>query len=187
MEIQLLQWFENSSIIYAVGISIILNIIISVFGLVPSVFITGANISYFGFKYGLFLSILGEAFGAIISFYLYRKGIGKVKTKVKIRNKYLLRLQETRGIKAFILILALRIFPFIPSGIVTLVSAGSKVSIMNFSIASTIGKIPALFIEAYSIQQIINWGWQGKVILGILSIIILVLLFTRTNKNNPSN
>ena len=66
MELQILQWFENSRI-YAVWISIFLNIIISVLGIVPSVFITAANISFFGFKNGLFLSILGEALGAIIS------------------------------------------------------------------------------------------------------------------------
>ncbi|MED3572327.1 TVP38/TMEM64 family protein [Cytobacillus praedii] len=175
MEIQVLQWFEGSGI-YAVLISILLNIIISVFGVIPSVFITSANIAYFGFRNGLLMSILGEAVGAIISFYLYRKGINKVKTKISIKNKYLIRLQQTKGMKAFLLILALRIFPYIPSGIVTLVSAGSKVGIWNFSIASTVGKIPALFIEAYSIQQILEWTLQGKIILGILSIFLLVFL-----------
>ena len=170
-----LRWFEDSRI-YAVWISIFLSMIISVLGIVPSVFITAANISFFGFKGGLFLSILGEALGAIISFYLYQKGISKVKTKVKIRNKYIWRLQQTHGLEAFILIFALRIFPFIPSGVVTLVSAGSKVGVLNFSIASTLGKVPALVIEAYSIQQILNWSWQGKVILGVVSIFILGLL-----------
>ena len=158
-----------------VWISIFLNIIISVLGIVPSVFITAANISFFGFENGLFLSILGEALGAIISFYLYRKGISRVRTKVNIKNKYILRLQRTYGMEAFILIFALRLFPFIPSGVVTLVSAGSKVGVLNFSIASTLGKIPALVIEAYSIQQILNWSWQGKVILGVASVLMLGL------------
>ena len=34
---------------------------------------------------------------------------------------------------------------------------------MNFSIASTLGKIPALVIEAYSALQVLNWSGQGKV------------------------
>lgn len=176
---EVLQWFENSGLL-AVWISIILNIGISVLGFIPSVFITAANISFFGFEKGLILSILGEALGAIISLYLYRKGINKVKTKVSINNKYLNRLQQTKGMEAFLLILASRVFPFVPSGLVTLASAGSNVGMLNFSIASTLGKIPALVIEAYSTQQILNWSGQGKVILGISSIIIISLLIRKS-------
>ncbi|MDQ0273420.1 TVP38/TMEM64 family protein [Cytobacillus purgationiresistens] len=180
MEIQILNWFDTSGI-YAIWISILLNIIISIIGILPSFFITAANISFFGFENGLFISIIGEALGAIFSFYLYRKGIDKLRKKniIKVKNKYLDRLLEARGSEAFLLIVALRIFPYIPSGVVTLVSAGSKVGIINFSIASTIGKIPALFIEAYSIYQILNWNWQGKIILVLVSIFIVSFLVKR--------
>lgn len=175
---QIYLWFEASEF-YAALISIILNIMTSVLGVLPSVFITTANINFFGFGYGLFLSIIGEALGAIISFYLYRKGINKVKNKVVLKNKYLIRLEQTKGSEAFFLILALRILPFIPSGLLTLVSAGSKVGILNFSIASTLGKLPALSIEAYSINYILSGSWQGKIILGLLSIFILYLLIRK--------
>jgi len=181
MEVQVLQWFEDSGL-FAVWLSIFLNIIVSILGFLPSFFITAANISFFGFTQGLLLSIVGEAFGAIISFYLYRKGITKIKNKVTINNKYLNRLQQTKGMEAFTLIFALRIFPFIPSGLVTLVSASSKVGIWHYSIASTLGKIPALVIEAYSIYQILNWSLQGKVILGLAAIFILGLMIRNYRK-----
>ncbi|WP_318615824.1 TVP38/TMEM64 family protein [Sporosarcina sp. YIM B06819] len=183
MVAQVLQWFENSGI-FAVWISIILNMIISVLGLIPSVFITVANISFFGFEKGLVLSILGEAFGALISFYLYRKGIYKVRTKVSINNRYLNRLQQSEGMEAFLLVLAFRVFPFVPSGLVTLASAGSKVGMLNFSIASTLGKIPALVIEALSIQQILEWNWKIRVVLGLLSIVVIGLLIRKKRINN---
>jgi uncharacterized membrane protein YdjX (TVP38/TMEM64 family) len=178
METSLMQVFENSGL-FAIFLSIIINIVISILGVVPSFFITAANISFFGFGNGLLISIMGEALGAILSFYLYRKGIRKVKTKVTINNKLLMKLEETDGFEAFILVMALRVFPFIPSGVVTLISAGSKVGILNFSIASTLGKIPALLIEAYSIQQILDWSWQGKVILGITSLLLLTFFFVK--------
>ncbi|MCM3571261.1 TVP38/TMEM64 family protein [Neobacillus mesonae] len=181
LEGQVLEWFENSGY-FVFLLSIILNILISVLGILPSVFITAANISFFGFGYGLFLSILGEALGAIVSFYLYRKGINKLKNKVTMNNKYLDRLHQTKGGEAFLLIIALRILPFIPSGLVTLVSAGSKVGILNFSLASTLGKIPALLIEAYSIQQILSRSFQGKIILTISSIIVFCLLFKKNKR-----
>lgn len=182
MEIQIIELFEDTGM-YAVLLSILLSIVISILGIVPSIFLTVANIGFFGFCYGLFLSILGEALGAIIGFYLFRKGLNKVTNKVtnkvSVNNKVLNKLQETEGLKAFTLVLALRLAPFIPSGLITLVSAGSKIGILNFSIASTLGKIPALIIEAYSIKEILDWDWQGKIILAILSIFIFILMFRK--------
>ncbi|RLQ93698.1 TVP38/TMEM64 family protein [Falsibacillus albus] len=155
---------------------------ISVLGVVPSFFITAANIKLFGFENGLIISILGEALGAIVSFYLYRKGMKKLLDTPKIKNKYITELTKSKGIKAFFMIIALRIFPFIPSGLVTLAGAISKVGMMNFSAASTIGKIPALVIEAYSIQQVLVWNWKGKVILCLFSILIVWIAFRKNRK-----
>ncbi|WP_066314765.1 TVP38/TMEM64 family protein [Bacillus sp. FJAT-29814] len=176
METQMLEWFDTSGS-FAVWLSIIINIIISVLGVVPSVFLTAANITFFGFTQGLVISILGEASGAVISFYLYRKGINKVKPEIK--HTFLKKLQHTKGTEAFLLVIALRIFPFIPSGLVTFVSAGSLMGIINFSIASTVGKIPALFIEAYSVKQVLDWSIQGKIIMAAASIFIIGFLLKR--------
>ena len=181
MEGYILDWFEGFGL-YAFGLSIVLNIIISVLGVVPSFFLTAANIHFFGFGYGLLISIVGEAFGAVVSFYLYRKGIGKVKEKVQRKHAYLERLERTGGMEAFWLIIALRIFPFMPSGLVTLVSAGSQVSIVTFAIASTLGKIPALVIEAYSVYHVMTGSWQGKVILGLIAVAIVLFVMKKSKK-----
>ena len=181
MDTYVLQLFENAGY-YAIVISLLFNIIVSILGVVPSFFITLANISFFGFGYGLILSIIGEALGAIVSFLLYRKGLRKFSGKVFIENKYLSRLQETEGLSAFFLVLGLRLAPFMPSGVITLVSAGSRMGLLNFSIASTIGKIPALFIEAYSVYAILEWDWKGKMVLAIFSLVLIVIAF-RKKKN----
>ncbi|WP_374722183.1 TVP38/TMEM64 family protein [Peribacillus tepidiphilus] len=182
MEQAVLKIFEESGW-FALWFSIGLSILISIAGIVPSVFVTAANITYFGFTKGLIISIAGEALGAIISFYLYRKGLKRVNFHSK--NKTVVRLQSAKGVEAFLLIIALRIFPFIPSGIVTFAGAGSKMGIINFSIASTIGKIPALLIEAYSVKQVLSWDWQGKLILAISAIVILIVIFfKKQTKNN---
>ncbi|MDF2945372.1 MAG: rane protein [Bacillales bacterium] len=183
MEYQIVSWFENLGML-AIFVSIIINIIISILGVLPSVFITAANISFFGFNQGLVLSIIGEALGAIVSFYLYRKGFRKLEQKYNLNNKYTKRLLATKGFDAFILIIGLRLFPFIPSGLITFASAGSKVGILNFSIASTLGKIPALFIEAYSIQQVLVWSWQGKAILFSVSVFIIAFIIFKRFKNS---
>ena len=183
MESQIIQVFEGIGL-FAVLLSIVLNIVISVLGVVPSFFLTAANISFFGFGQGLLISIAGEALGAIVSFYLYRKGIKKVTEKITVHNRWIDSLEQTGGITAFFLVLALRLAPFVPSGIITLVSAGSKMGILNFSSASTLGKIPALLIEAYSVQAVMQFGWQGKMILGLLSIFIIVFVYMKKRKQS---
>jgi uncharacterized membrane protein YdjX (TVP38/TMEM64 family) len=181
----IIRWFTESGSL-ALWISIGLNILISIAGIIPSIFLTAANIAFFGFNKGLLISIAGEAIGAIISFYIYRKGIKKLPNTVMNKHKLLIKLKSSQGIEASLIIIALRIFPFIPSGMVTLAGSFSRIGILSFSIASTIGKIPALLIEAFSVAQVLNWNWQGKLILGCISVIILTILLKKKITNHPS-
>lgn len=179
METPIILLFEASGV-FAILLSLLMNIFIGILGIVPSVFLTAANLLFFGFELGVLISILGEALGAIISFILYRKGINKfIKSKYLASHSMLTRLEKSKGAEAFGLIIALRIFPFVPSGIVTLASAWSMVGMLNFAAASTIGKIPALLIEAYSIQQILEWNWKGQLILCIIALFLLIILFKK--------
>lgn len=70
----------------AIPLSILINIIISLLGVIPSIFLTAINIQLFGVTNGTIISIAGEALGAIISFYIYRLGLQKF-THDKV-NKY---------------------------------------------------------------------------------------------------
>ncbi|MED4971351.1 TVP38/TMEM64 family protein [Parageobacillus toebii] len=179
--IALLNTYENAAYL----ISIVINIIISILGLVPSVFLTAANLAVFGFWKGTFLSFAGEAIGAIISFVLYRKGFRKLSvTKLFSHPKVpkVRRLLEAKGLEAFFLILSLRLLPFVPSGVVTFVAAIGKTSLLIFMIASSIGKIPALLLEAYSVYQLMNWTWQGKVILTFLSVFLFLFTWKKINR-----
>src|SRR5215213_11958529 len=62
----------------AVVISLAISILIAVLGVIPSFFMTAANILFFGFWQGILISFLGEAAGAVIAFILYRKGFKKM-------------------------------------------------------------------------------------------------------------
>jgi uncharacterized membrane protein YdjX (TVP38/TMEM64 family) len=176
--IALLNTYENAAYL----ISIVINIIISILGLVPSVFLTAANLAVFGFWEGTFLSFTGEAIGAIISFVLYRKGFRKLSVTKLFSHPKVRRLLEAKGLEAFFLILSLRLLPFVPSGVVTFVAAIGKTSLLIFMIASSIGKIPALLLEAYSVYQLMNWTWQGKVILTFLSICLFLFTWKKINR-----
>ncbi|MFE7063777.1 TVP38/TMEM64 family protein [Sutcliffiella sp. NPDC057660] len=176
-----LEWLEIAGP-FAILLSIIFNTVISILAFVPSVFITAANIAFFGFWVGTIVSFLGESVGAVVSFLLYRKGLKAFSPKALERNKWLVRLQETEGYRAFLLVLGLRIFPFAPSGLVTLAGATSRISLIHFAIASTLGKIPALLLEAYSVYRVLEWGIEGKIILTLFSIGVVGIMIFRKRR-----
>ncbi len=178
MQDQVLHFFQqypNLAIATSLGISII----IAILGLIPSFFITGANILFFGFWNGTFISFLGEALGAAIAFLLYRKGFKSSMQRNFQRFPKVKLLTGVEGTKAFTLILSLRLLPFVPSGLVTFAAAVGSVSFTTFLIASSLGKIPALLIEAYSVYQVTQFGWQGKLILAIIACLVLYMVMKK--------
>lgn len=167
---------------YAILFSIGINVLIAVLGVVPSVFLTAANILFFGFWQGAAISFAGEAIGAVVSFALYRAGFKK-----QVQNKWqkyptLQKLLQAEGKEAFYAILGLRLIPFVPSGIITFTAAIGRVNWGTFLLASSLGKIPALLIEAYAAYEVTEFNWQGKLILTVVGVYLIFLLVKRWRK-----
>ena len=173
--LQLFSEYQNLAIV----ISICISIIIAVMGIVPSVFITAANILFFGFWNGMFISFLGESIGAAIAFLLYRWGFKKRIEKSLDKYARIKRLIHAENKDAFYLVFSLRLIPFIPSGLITFAAAVGKISFLTFIIASSLGKLPALLIEAYAVNEVTGFGWQGKLILVLVALVILYWIIVR--------
>jgi uncharacterized membrane protein YdjX (TVP38/TMEM64 family) len=166
----------------ALVLSLMLSITVAILGVVPSVFITAANILFFGFWNGTAVSFAGEALGAAVSFWLYRKGF-KAAIQQKLRSyPRLQKLVNGEGKEAFLLIVSLRLLPFVPSGVVTFAAAAGKVSAVLFIVASTIGKAPALLLEAYSVNAVTEWGTEGKIVLTVLAVVGIYLFLVKDEK-----
>lgn len=168
------EWLSLNPVLVSI-ISIALNILIAITGILPSAFLTVGTVGVLGFKIGLIILIVGEATGAVMSFILYRKGVHKLLAlpqNKKFENKFLRKLKDTRGIEAFLMVILLRVLPFVPSGVVTLTAAISKMGMIPFSLASTLGKIPALYVEAYSMVYVLNLKRELQ-----LGLIIFVTVF----------
>ncbi|MCI0766209.1 VTT domain-containing protein [Bacillus sp. TL12] len=166
----------------AIPLSILFNIIISLAGFIPSIFLTAINIQLFGLTDGTIISIAGEALGAIISFYFYRLGLQKFAQNKINHYPNVERLLYVQGKEAFLLVLSFRFIPFIPSSIVTLFAALGKMSLLSFSIASTLGKIPSLLIEVYSAYHVMNGTSEAKWIITIAGCIGLLYLWRKWKK-----
>ncbi|WP_108670278.1 TVP38/TMEM64 family protein [Peribacillus acanthi] len=168
----------------AAALSILLNIGISIVGVVPSAFLTVINLKIFGFGGGVFISFLGELFGAIISFWLYRKGFHRFINQKSFNYPRLQKLLSVTGKDAFLLVFTLRLLIFVPSSAVTFFAAVGKMSMVTFLVGSLLGKIPALALEAYSTYQILHWTLQGKIILILLSLVLFIVIFRKWKTNS---
>jgi uncharacterized membrane protein YdjX (TVP38/TMEM64 family) len=173
MKEMIIDLFESYTQI-ALVLSLIINIIISLLGVVPSVFLTAANLAVFGLWGGIAVSFAGEAIGAAVAFILYRKGFRRLKDTRGLSHPKVQKLLEADGKEAFSLILALRILPFVPSGLVTFIASIGKTSFLTFFLASTLGKIPAILIEGFSIYQIINMEWEWRIAAIVIAGILLI-------------
>src|SRR5829696_9006417 len=135
MKEALLNFFHNYPNLALLS-SLAISILIAVLGVIPSFFVTAANIVFFGFWQGIFISFLGEALGAVVAFYLYRKGFKKGASQQVEKYKAVGALINAENKKAFWLIISLRLIPFVPSGLVTFAAAIGRVSTLTFLVAS---------------------------------------------------
>jgi len=186
MKEALLNFFQDYPNLALVS-SLVISILIAVLGVLPSFFITAANILFFGFWPGIAISFAGEAAGAVVAFYLYRKGFKKGAAQKIGKYKTVAALINAENGKAFWLILSLRLVPFVPSGLVTFAAAIGRVTTIIFLIASSIGKLPALLLEGYAVYEVTKFGWQGKVILTVTALIILIIVIQQITKNRNKN
>lgn len=180
MQQQLLDFFQQHPQ-WAIIISLGISVVVAIVGILPSVFVTAANILFFGFWEGVLLSFLGEALGAAVAFVLYRKGFRKGAGKKLHQFPKAATLVEAQGAQAFGLILSLRLLPFVPSGLVTLAAAIGKISVLLFVTASSLGKIPALLLEGWAVYGASKLSPVYQIALAVVAIIILYFVLFRKN------
>jgi uncharacterized membrane protein YdjX (TVP38/TMEM64 family) len=162
-------------------ISLAINLAIALLGFIPSAFLTAANIALWGFWYGTGISLLGEVLGAVVSFYVYRLGWKRIQPATDTWPLPLQNLITLEGWPAAKLILALRIMPFMPSGLVTLAGAMSRVNATHFILSSSLGKIPALLIEALAVTALFELpGWAK-----LLAFLVMLVVIYRWLSKKP--
>lgn len=172
MQESLLQWLAQLNLFHVIFIIIAIEIAIAILGLVPSFFITVVNVAILGPFYGFVVSLFGEVVGAQIAFYLYRYGLKKP-IQVKMSAKLYERLFAQRNAISLSIILQGRLLPFVPSGVVTFYGAVSTIAASSFFIASSIGKIPAVLLEALVAYGVL----QSSHSIAVLLSLALVFLF----------
>ncbi|MET1014155.1 MAG: VTT domain-containing protein [Paenisporosarcina sp.] len=166
----------------AVFLSIFINCIISILGVVPSAFLTLLNVTIFGFWGGFWVSLAGEIVGSLIAFWLYRKGFRTYVDRKSKQSPRVQRLLKASNREGFLLVLGLRLLPFVPSGLVTFYASVGSMSFMTFALASSLGKIPALWIEVFAANEVLKWTSTGQIIVMMIAAFLLIYGFIRMKK-----
>lgn len=183
MQQTLLQFFQQHAQL-AIIISLAVSVVVAVIGVLPSVFITAANILFFGFWPGTALSFAGEALGAAVAFLLYRKGFKKGAQQSLQRFTKVARLVNATGKEAAGLIFSLRLLPFVPSGLVTFAAAVGRIGLPLFVLASSLGKVPALLLEAYAVYAVTKVSVGYQIGLAIIALLIVGFIVLKKKKDD---
>lgn len=171
-----LKMLETYSL-FAIPISLIVSSLIAIAGVLPSFFVTGANIIFFGPIKGFIILLLGEIIGAYFSFYIYRKGFKSKVDSINLEKYKLLEsITKSKGKRAALFVVEGRLLPFIPSGFVTLAAAISNITIIYFIVATAIGKIPSIALEVLVSYDLININ-ENYLRLFLTVIVVIIIYF----------
>ncbi len=132
---------------WTVAVSILINIIINLSGILPTVLISGANAVVFGLGGGIAVSWAGECLGTVIAFLLWRSLLREAACRIIRRNPHLSVADEFSGKNGFKAMLVARLIPLAPSGLITLLGAVSSRSFAAMLWATLIGKLPSIALE----------------------------------------
>ncbi len=132
---------------WTVAVSILINIVINLSGILPTVLISGANAVVFGLGGGIVVSWFGECLGTVIAFVLWRSLLQKAARRLICRSPHLSLADEFSGKNGFKAMLVARLIPLAPSGLITLLGAVSSMSFTAMLWATLIGKLPSIVLE----------------------------------------
>lgn len=171
--------------IYAIFVSLLIDIFINALGFLPSIFISTANGLLFGLPIGILVSWIAETIGVIISFIIMRYFLQESAEKLIVNNNFLNKINNKSDENGFKFMLVARMLPYFPSGILTAIGAVSKISFRDYVIANLIGKFPSTALEVIVGHDLVNYG-ENKLRLSIIITVLLLIYFLYLWKNKKT-
>ncbi|OLO27870.1 hypothetical protein BTR23_18840 [Alkalihalophilus pseudofirmus] len=169
-DVQSIQSTMDGSIIYKLLFSLIAMVVQNTFTIIPLILLISINVTLFGFLYGFIWSWLSSIIAAIIVFitvrYFFQGSlIHKVSPKLLAKAKK----------KGFLYVFEARIFPFVPTSIVNIVSGLSPIQLKFFIFGTLIGNF--IYFLALSLIPLALLSMNiDKYVIGII-IVLSVLSF----------
>lgn len=169
----ILDWMKSSNRMIPVTL---LAVCFALFPVIPYPVVGGVIGAAFGPAAGSIMTWTGSAAASILMFLLVRYGYRDWGARMLNRYERLGQVTLWFEKHAFLTILFARLVPFVPSIIINVYAALSRVSFTAYAVASSIGKIPAMLLFALIGDQLVSEPRNLLVTLGIYGLFLTVTL-----------
>ncbi|MEB1809482.1 MAG: TVP38/TMEM64 family protein [Bacillaceae bacterium] len=144
---QLIGWLNTYARNYLL-LTMIVATLLSLFPIIPYPVIGGIVGAAFGPTLGAFVIWVGSSAASIIMFLVVRFSFQDWGNAILRNYKPLEKVTVLFERNAFFALFLSRLIPFIPSIIVNVYAALSRVSFINYAVASSLGKMPSMMLFA---------------------------------------
>ena len=156
----------------AVLVTLALFVVMTFTIVFPFMILSGAAGIVFGLYWGILLSWLGEVLGAVVMFVFARYFFRDIVAGWISKSPYLKQVDAYSAKNGFKALLAARLLPLAPSGIITAVAAISAMSVRDFFLATVIGKLPPVVIKVLLGHDL---AFAGENMGRLIAVILLVI------------
>ena len=159
----------------AVVFAFLLTLFVNAIGFPPAIIFSTANTLIFGIVPGIILSVVAETVGVTISFVLLRFFFRDSARKIISKNRRLRSVDQYSSRNGFTVMLIARMVPYVPSGILNAAGALSSMTVLDYFLASLVGKFPSTGIEAIiGHDAILHEEGFGRIIVVVIFAVILI-------------
>ncbi|EZH65081.1 hypothetical protein DH09_15655 [Bacillaceae bacterium JMAK1] len=150
--------------------------LLSLFPVIPYPIIGGILGAIYGPYLGSLVTWVGSSLASIVMFVFIRYGYQDLGQRILNRYTTLSKLNLLFERNAFMTIFLTRLIPIVPSIIVNVYSALSRVGFLTYTIASSIGKIPSMILFA-TVGSTIVTNPLGLIYVAIFYGLFLLLVY----------
>ncbi|GGF92983.1 TVP38/TMEM64 family protein [Paenibacillus abyssi] len=178
----LLTWFREDNNVILV---MVMATLMALFPVIPYPIVGGVIGAAFGPVLGGSLTWVGSSAASILMFLFVRYGYQQWAIKLLHRYSSVGKLTEMFERNAFLTILFSRLIPIIPSIVVNVYSAVSRVSFGVYAVASLLGKVPSMLLFAVVGDSLMTEPGNMLISIAIYGGFLLVTLsiYSRWKKN----
>jgi uncharacterized membrane protein YdjX (TVP38/TMEM64 family) len=172
---QILQWFQTSGTEFILLVMMAATLM-ALFPVIPYPVVGGVLGAVYGPILGTFITWAGSSLASIIMFLFVRYGYQDWGHKALHQHKTVKQVTLLFEKNAFLAILFSRMVFVIPSIVINIYSALSRVSFASYSLASCLGKVPAMLLFALVGNDIVTNPQNLLITLSVYGVFLTVTL-----------
>lgn len=185
----ILVWIRSTD---SMTLIMFMAVIMALFPVIPYPVVGGVIGAALGPVIGGIVTWVGSTVASILMFMFIRYGYQEWGDRVLYRYNRLGKVTTMFERNAFMTILFTRLIPFIPSIVINVYAALSKVTFASFSIASALGKIPAMLLFSMVGDHLMTDPSHIIITIGVYGVFLAITLlvyrlsgFGRSGRKEP--